>query len=154
MNVFQDQFNDAEKILNENGIYMKGNDGSVCMPLMFRNEDIIDYLQRHTGTGLQRLQDLSKLINLEGLSSCVEYNAFHSVNKWAKDNDDKFGDLIEKDKQRICGVDCYVYVNNYALNDKEEHNKYCKEDCNYSEEEIKQAESYNDNMLWFWLGEY
>jgi hypothetical protein len=148
------QFKKSQKQLNDNGIYIQHNDGSVCGILMFKTEDLINYLNKDVGgSGLTRLQNLSKLLNQEGLGG-IDYCAEKSVNKWAIEHENLFEDLTEEHQSRICGFDCFVYVNNYGKGGDKELDDYVREEGGYTEEEIKEGERYNDGMLWYWVGEY
>jgi hypothetical protein len=155
MEAIMKQFRAAQSILNDKGIVIQTNDGSVCGELMFKTEDLIRYLNNsHRTNGLARLQDLSKLINQDGLGIVDYYGS--AVNKWAMENEDLFQNLAEDHIGRICGFDCAVYVNNYGKGEKEHElrNKYVKECAEYTDEEIKLAEVHKDGMLWYWVGEY
>ena len=142
-------FFDSKQTLEDNGIRIQRNDGSVCMPLMYCKQDIINYLNTRQGDGLTRLRDLAGILNLPELWG-VEYCASW-INGWICRNEDLFK-LDEEDLYRLYD-DAYIYINKYD-NDNDELNKYCEADAGYTEEQLTQAKKYNDGMMWFWLGEY
>ena len=150
-------FNESKDTLAKHGISIKRNDGSVGGMIMFDTDDIIKYLEKQTCSGLTRLQRLSTLLTMSGLGG-VDYCAERSVNKWVGENKHLFNELPKQHQERICGFDCFVYVNNFGKGkaEHEEINKYVKEECSmdYTSEEFKLADKYDDGMMWFWVGEY
>jgi len=146
------KFKKAQRKLAQNDIYLRGNDGTVCMEIMFQTNDLIKYLNNHEGGGLKRIQDLSSLICQEGLG-IVDYHG-DSINKWVRSHEDLFHDVDPEHIEKGRLHDITVYMNYAGRQDgeRDELNEYIK--TAYSQEELEKANQYNDGMSWYWIGEY
>ena len=149
---YMKKFKKAQRKLAQNDIYLRGNDGTVCMEIMFQTEDLIKYLNNHEGGGLKRIQDLSSLMCQEGLG-IVDYHG-SSIEKWAKSHEDLFHDIDEVhiEKGRLSDITIYMSYAGRQDGERDELNEYVK--TAYSQEELEKANQYNDGMSWYWIGEY
>jgi hypothetical protein len=148
--LFMKKFHLAREVCEEAGIYIMGNDGNVCMPMMFATGDIINFLNREEGNGLQRLQELAKILNQEGLVG-VDFHG-QKVKEWVNQNEALFEDIKNEDHKGRIMSDCCVYVNHYGKEENKGHNEYVKD--SYKDLEVCKANKYKDGLLWFWCGEY
>eukprot|EP01050_Picozoa_sp_SAG11_P011228 SAG11_NODE_1176_length_5600_cov_8.953827_1_plen_123_part_00 len=97
--------------------------------------------------GMDALKDLSYLANLKCLSF-LHYNG-EVVNKWVKNNPDRFGGVIDEEDYENLSYNAYVYVNHFYQKDWEEN----MNDYLYHKGEGVE-DKYGDNLNWFWAREF
>ena len=145
----QQNFNEGRKNASKEGIAIHGNDGTVCMEMMFHTKDLVAFLNRKRGNGLGRLQKLATVMNHKGLWM-LDYQG-SAIEKWVREHEDLFSDITDEEHRRRLTSYPNVYMEHYGKPSPEPGmNEYVIEEY----DESRLGREYKDNLLWFWAGEF
>ena len=149
-------FNDTTiSIISVHEAHQRGQE--FCMPIGFDARDMVRYLDDNgDDDGVQRLRDLKKHLNKPQLGLCDYDGAF--IVKWGKANEWLFQPHEDLDAKCLAYVvqDPLVYLNAKPMDEEEEMDEYIAK--HYSGEVLEHAkranEMYDEDIAWFWVGEW
>jgi len=151
MDKMREDFIKGVRFCHKHKININGNDGTVCMEMMFNTQDIINVLTgSRSPCGLKRLQKLAKILNHEGLSFVDYYG--EKVREWTKKEEKRlFKEFPEEHLRYIISYpDVYINAHRNCKEENEEMNEYCQHEyADYAKNDI-----YGDGLGWFWCGEF